>query len=138
MELKDIRTYLDTFDKALANILLHRMSLVPLVAYTKLRDGIEIYQPEREKDIFAKIDDFCKNSNMDKKMLVDIFRRIIDEAYVIEAHVLKNGLPRTDDYDNNVDAFFEKVQAINRLSEDIGILKFDFLTTYYKNKMDGD
>ena len=138
MDLNDIRTYLDEFDKVLMNIMLHRMSLVPLVAYAKLKNGIEIYQPEREKNIFANIENFCKNRNMNGKMLFDIYRRIIDEAYVIEECVLKNGLTGINNYecDSNVSMFFEKIQAINKFTESVGILEFDFLTKHYKNRID--
>jgi chorismate mutase len=132
MNLEIIRKYLDEFDKALCVILLHRMSLIPLVADTKVKNGIEVFQQEREKQMFESIKEFCSNSEINKSMITDIYRRIIDEAYIIEDDIINNGLNEENFSSDGINNFYQMIKELNLLSKELNAISFNKLTMHYK------
>ncbi len=84
MDLKIIRGYLDTLDKALMYILMQRVSIIPLVAESKIKQGLPFYQPKREEQMYEFMKSFAESNGLNAELLVEVFKDIIKESLRIE------------------------------------------------------
>ena len=55
MKLDKIREILNSYDEAIKRLITLRMSIIPLVAYTKMENNLPLFQPKREEEIYKKI-----------------------------------------------------------------------------------
>ena len=88
MDLKELREHLDRLDTAIIVMLAERMSLIPHVAKYKKANGVEQYQPEREKEIISSKRALAEKFGLNPDLAEVIFREIIIDAHRIEAEII--------------------------------------------------
>lgn len=113
MDLQIIRKYLDELDTALRFILLQRMALISLVGEIKAENNLPVFQPEREKQIFKSIQDFCENTGLNTQLLNDIYTTIIKDAHRIENEIIDGSVSIQGSLaeDNSI-AIFDEVNSL--------------------------
>ena len=72
MKLDKIREILNSYDEAIKRLITLRMSIIPLVAYTKMENNLPLFQPKREEEIYKKIEEFSNENGVDKELLKNI------------------------------------------------------------------
>lgn len=83
MTIDDIRKEIDRLDTELLRIFNERASLALAIGEIKKEQGLPIYDPSREKQIFAKMK--VKNPGpLDDNAIVRLFERVIDESRRLE------------------------------------------------------
>lgn len=55
MDLLQARKELDGIDRELASLFIKRLEIVEEIAEYKISAGLEIYQPEREKEVISRL-----------------------------------------------------------------------------------
>lgn len=113
MKLDKIREILNSYDEAIKRLITLRMSIIPLVACTKMEDNLPLFQPKREEEIYRGIEEFSIENGVDKELLKNIYKLIISNALKIEEEIAENS--------NNI-----------VIKEDIDILKLDNVTRNLK------
>ena len=79
----DLRQQIDALDEALVRLLNERAACALAVGREKKAEGLEIYQPERETDVLAHVQDVNRGP-LDDAAVKRLFERIIDEARRLE------------------------------------------------------
>ena len=90
MELDLVRKELNTYDEAIKNLITLRMSLIPIVADTKVKNNLPLVQTKRENEIYARILDFADNTGVSAELLKNIYKLIISNALEIEDDFVNN------------------------------------------------
>lgn len=83
MSLNPVRKKIDELDQKIINLLNERTDLVLEIGKLKSQDGKEIYSPEREAEIYQKID-HLSHSALPKDSLKSIYREIMSAALALE------------------------------------------------------
>jgi len=150
LDLQVIRKYLDQLDTALRYILLQRMSIIPLVAETKLDNNTPVFQPEREAEIFNALQAFSLNSGLNPELLTDIYKSIIKDAHRIQNEIIVGTakadssplqidlLQIFDDMDKNIKEYIKHVESIRQVLASQSNSGEDFSkasTNYYNKKI---
>jgi len=82
-KIKDIRIKIDEIDTKLMYLLNQRAEIVLDLAKEKVNDGLKLYDPEREREIFVRMTE--KNPGpLAPEAIVRLFERIIDESRSLE------------------------------------------------------
>lgn len=83
MEIADWRKRIDEIDAQLAELLRERSRCVIEIGKIKRRQNLPVYDPEREKEILARI---IKDNRgpLESKALKRLFERILDESRRVE------------------------------------------------------
>ncbi|PYV85975.1 MAG: chorismate mutase [Acidobacteria bacterium] len=83
MEIADWRKRIDEIDAQLAELLCERSRCVIEIGKIKRRQNLPVYDPEREKEILARI---MKDNRgpLESKALKRLFERILDESRRVE------------------------------------------------------
>ena len=83
MEIADWRKRIDEIDAQLAELLRERSLCVIEIGKIKRRQNLPVYDPEREKEILARI---MKDNRgpLESKALKRLFERILDESRRVE------------------------------------------------------
>ena len=89
MKLDKIRGILNSYDEAIKRLITLRMSLIPLVAETKIENNLPLFQPKREEEIYKKIEEFSAQNGVDKELLKNIYKLIIANALKIEEEIVE-------------------------------------------------
>lgn len=89
MKLDKIREILNSYDEAIKRLITLRMSIIPLVAYTKIENNLPLFQPKREEEIYKKIEEFSNENGIDKELLKNIYKLIISNALKIEEEIVE-------------------------------------------------
>ena len=106
MTLEDLRRDIDRVDEVLVRLLNERARCVCEIGLLKKAQGIEIYQPEREKDVLRHVREIAIEGPLGSDAIGRLFERIIDEARRLERRVvheevdpgaLKGGTPAGQD-----------------------------------------
>ncbi|HNX69594.1 MAG TPA: prephenate dehydratase [Candidatus Omnitrophota bacterium] len=84
MELSQIRKRIDELDQKIMGLLSERMDLARAVGKKKAETGREIYAPERESEIYQKIDKAAAKGNLPKDALKAIYREIMSASLALE------------------------------------------------------
>jgi chorismate mutase len=108
--LEELRERISLIDKAILNMVLQRMALIPLVAEVKKRDSLPIHQPVREKLIFENLESFSKENGVKEEVIKNIFNSLINYSKEIEEYCIKQR--DTDYYD-----VFKLEEDSNELTE---------------------
>jgi len=108
MDLKQVREEIDKIDNAIRNLLVLRMSLIPIVTRIKLENNLELHQPGREEAIYNSIREFSKNTGIDSDLVIEIYRLMIKKALEIEAGGIKASVEVSDEIMEE----YEKLNAI--------------------------
>jgi chorismate mutase len=83
MDIADWRRRIDEIDEKLTELLSERSHCVIEIGKIKRQCGLPIYDPEREKDIVARV---TRNNRgpMENEALIRLFERILDESRRVE------------------------------------------------------
>jgi len=86
--LDDLRRDIDRVDEVLVRLLNERARCVCEIGMLKKAQGIEIYQPDREKDVLRHVRDVATEGPLGPDAIGRLFERIIDEARRLERRVV--------------------------------------------------
>ena len=76
-KLKELREQIDDVDAQIAELLVERANLVLGVKQAKQEEEIDIYSPEREREIIERVLELAKDSEFPKEALQNIFINIV-------------------------------------------------------------
>ncbi len=88
MTLDDLRRDIDRVDEVLVRLLNERARCVCEIGRLKKEQGIEIYQPDREKDVLKHVREVACEGPLGPDAISRLFERIIDEARTLERRVV--------------------------------------------------
>jgi len=83
LEIDDIRRRIDELDDALLRVFSERAQLALDIGKVKKELGLPVYDPQREKEIYARM----KADNpgpLDDEAIVRLFERVVDESRRLE------------------------------------------------------
>ena len=82
-KINNVRSKINEIDTKLLYLLNQRAEIVLDVAKEKIKKGLKLYDPEREKEIFVRMTE--KNPGpLAPEAIVRLFERIIDESRSLE------------------------------------------------------
>ena len=82
--LDELREDIDRVDEVLVRLLNERARVAVEIGRVKKEEGIEIYQPEREKQVLAHVRGVASEGPLGPDAIARLFERIIDEARRLE------------------------------------------------------
>jgi chorismate mutase-like protein len=88
MTLEDLRRDIDRIDEVLVRLLNERARCVCEIGLLKKALGIEVYQPDREKDVLRHVRQIASEGPLGPDAIARLFERIIDEARRLERRVV--------------------------------------------------
>src|ERR1700749_316989 len=86
--LDEIRRDIDRVDEVLLRLLNERARCVCEIGRLKKESGVEIYQPDREKDVLNHVRAVASEGPLGPDAIARLFERIIDEARRLERRVV--------------------------------------------------
>jgi chorismate mutase-like protein len=86
--LDDLRRNIDRVDEVLVRLLNERARCVCEIGHVKKEQGIEVYQPDREKDVLKHVREVASEGPLGPDAIGRLFERIIDEARRLERRVV--------------------------------------------------
>ena len=92
MTLDELRRNIDRVDEVLVRLLNERARCACEVGRLKKELGIEIYQPEREKEVLQHVRDVAVEGPLGPDAIGRLLERIIDEARRLERRVVHDDL----------------------------------------------
>jgi len=88
-KINNIRIMIDEIDIRLLYLLNQRAEIVLDLAEEKIKKGLKLYDPEREREIFVRVTE--KNPGpLASEAIVRLFERIIDESRSLERSKVYN------------------------------------------------
>ena len=88
MTLEELRNNIDRVDEVLVRLLNERARCVCEIGRLKKDNGIEIYQPDREKEVLVHVQRVAAEGPLGPEAIGRLFERIIDEARRLERRVV--------------------------------------------------
>ena len=88
MTLDELRRNIDRVDEVLVRLLNERARCVCEIGRLKKEQGIEIYQPGREKDVLEHVRAIATEGPLGPDAIARLFERVIDEARRLERRVI--------------------------------------------------
>jgi chorismate mutase-like protein len=89
--LDDLRDDIDRVDEVLVRLLNERARVACEIGKMKKAQGIELYQPEREKQVIAHVRGIATEGPLGPDAIARLFERIIDEARTLERRMTHEG-----------------------------------------------
>jgi len=86
--LDDLRNDIDRVDEVLVRLLNERARVACEIGRMKKELGIEVYQPEREKQVLAHVRGIAAEGPLGADAIARLFERIIDEARRLERRLV--------------------------------------------------
>ncbi len=86
--LDDLRDDIDRVDEVLVRLLNERARVACEIGRIKKELGIEVYQPEREKQVLAHVRGIAAEGPLGADAIARLFERIIDEARRLERRLI--------------------------------------------------
>jgi chorismate mutase-like protein len=83
-----LRDDIDRVDEVLVRLLNERARVACEIGKLKKELGLEVYQPEREKQVLAHVRGIAKEGPLGSDAIARLFERIIDEARRLERRVI--------------------------------------------------
>ena len=90
--LDDLRRDIDRVDEVLVRLLNERARRVCEVGRLKKEQALEVYQPEREKEVLEHVRSIAVEGPLGPEAVARLFERIIDEARRLERRVVHDGV----------------------------------------------
>jgi chorismate mutase len=84
MTLDDLRRDIDRVDEVLVRLLNERARCVCEIGRLKKELNIEVYQPDREKEVLSHVRSIAAEGPLGPEAIARLFERIIDEARRLE------------------------------------------------------
>ena len=86
--LDDLRNDIDRVDEVLVRLLNERARVACEIGELKRQLGVEVYQPEREKQVLAHVRGVAAEGPLGADAIARLFERIIDEARRLERRLV--------------------------------------------------
>ena len=86
-DLEDLRKNIDRVDEVLVRLLNERARCACEIGRLKKEQGVEIYQPDREKQVLDHVRGIAAEGPLGPDAIARLFERIIDEARRLERRV---------------------------------------------------
>jgi chorismate mutase-like protein len=86
--LDDLRRDIDRVDEVIVRLLNERARVVCEIGRLKKEQGVQIYQPDREKQVLAHVRGIAVEGPLGPEAIARLFERIIDEARTLERRVI--------------------------------------------------
>jgi chorismate mutase len=86
--LEELRDDIDRVDEVLVRLLNERARVACEIGVLKKAHGVEVYQPEREKQVLAHVRGVAAEGPLGPDAIVRLFERIIDEARSLERRLV--------------------------------------------------
>src|SRR5262245_66658134 len=86
--LDELRDDIDRVDEVLVRLRSDRARVACEIGRLKKEQGIEIYQPEREKQVLEHVRNVAVEGPLGADAIARLFERIIDEARSLERRVI--------------------------------------------------
>jgi chorismate mutase-like protein len=86
--LDELRRNIDRVDEVLVRLLNERARWVCEIGQVKKAQGVEVYQPDREKDVLKHVREVASEGPLGPDAIARLFERIIDEARRLERRVV--------------------------------------------------
>ena len=86
--LDELRGNIDRVDEVLVRLLNERAHWVCEIGHVKKEQGVEVYQPDREKDVLTHVREVASEGPLGPDAIARLFERIIDEARRLERRVV--------------------------------------------------
>jgi chorismate mutase-like protein len=86
--LDDLRDDIDRVDEVLVRLLNERARVACEIGRLKKDLGVEVYQPEREKQVLAHVRSIAAEGPLGADAIARLFERIIDEARRLERRLI--------------------------------------------------
>jgi chorismate mutase-like protein len=86
--LDDLRDDIDRVDEVLVRLLNERARVACEIGRLKKELGIDVYQPEREKQVLAHVRSIAAEGPLGADAIARLFERIIDEARRLERRLI--------------------------------------------------
>src|SRR5712664_2832063 len=93
--LDDLRNDIDRVDEVLVRLLNERARVACEIGKLKKAQGVEIYQPEREKQVLAHVSGIAAEGPLGPDAIARLFERIIDEARRLVRRLMDGEDPAT-------------------------------------------
>ena len=93
--LDELREDIDRVDEVLVRMLNERARIAVEIGRVKKEQGIEIYQPEREKQVLTHVRGIASEGPLGPDAIARLFERIIDEARRLERKAVHGGEPES-------------------------------------------
>jgi chorismate mutase-like protein len=90
--LDDLRDNIDRVDEVLVRLLNERARVACEIGRMKKDLGMEVYQPEREKQVLAHVRGIAAEGPLGADAIARLFERIIDEARRLERRLIHGEL----------------------------------------------
>ena len=87
--LDDLRDDIDRVDEVLVRMLNERARIACEIGRLKKQLGVEVYQPEREKQVLAHVRSVAAEGPLGADAIARLFERIIDEARGLERRTVQ-------------------------------------------------
>ena len=78
--LKNERSTIDRLDLIIVNALMERFSVTKRIGLIKAENNIEAYDSEREETQVKTLEKLIKDSDLDKKFIIDLMKLITTES----------------------------------------------------------
>jgi chorismate mutase-like protein len=101
--LDDLRRDIDRVDEVLVRLLNERARCVCEVGRLKKEQGLEVYQPDREKEVLAHVRGIAAEGPLGSEAIARLFERIIDEARRLERRVVYDGIEPSDHHQKSAE-----------------------------------
>ena len=88
MTLDDLRRDIDRVVEVLVRLLNERARCVCEIGRLKKEQNVDVYQPDREKDVFEHVRAVASEGPLGPEAITRLFERIIDEARRLERRVI--------------------------------------------------
>ena len=86
--LDELRADIDRVDEVLVRLLNERARVACEIGRVKKEQGIELYQPDREKQVLAHVRSVAAEGPLGADAIARLFERIIDEARRLERRLV--------------------------------------------------
>ena len=86
--IEDLRNDIDRVDEVLVRLLNERARCVCEIGRLKKETGMEVYQPDREKQVLQHVRAIASEGPLGPDAVARLFERIIDEARRLERRVV--------------------------------------------------
>src|SRR5579864_3671606 len=86
--LDELRQDIDRVDEVIVRLLNERARVACEIGRIKKEEGIEVYQPEREKQVLAHVRELGSQGPLGPDAIARLFERIIDEARRLERRLV--------------------------------------------------
>ena len=91
--LDELRRDIDRVDEVLVRLLNERARCACEIGRIKKAENVEIYQPDREKQVLDHVRSVAADGPLDPEAIARLFERIIDEARRVERRVVHGETP---------------------------------------------